>query len=104
MGQGFWKEATIAWAACRPAEAGLGGGARQGRKYALLQQSFAVLSESAPRKEDHIMIKKWLAVCVLLGLGACAVYTPHGSVVVDPDRPHGNGSFCPPGQAKKGNC
>ena len=50
------------------------------------------------------MIKKWLAVCVLLGLSACAVYTPHGSVVVDPDRPHGNGSFCPPGQAKKGNC
>lgn len=56
-------------------------------------------------------------------LGGCAVYTPDGSVVVDP-RPvvvvpqgHGRGDdddddqghgrrpdFCPPGQAKKGNC
>lgn len=36
-------------------------------------------------------------------LSACAVYTPSGSVVVDP---HGGdrGGFCPPGQAKKGNC
>jgi hypothetical protein len=35
-------------------------------------------------------------------LAGCAVYTPSGSVVVDP---HGNdrGGFCPPGQAKKGN-
>jgi len=34
-------------------------------------------------------------------LAGCAVYTPHGAVVVDP---HDNGGFCPPGQAKKGNC
>lgn len=34
-------------------------------------------------------------------LGACAVYVPGGGVVVDPD---GRGGFCPPGQAKKGNC
>ena len=39
----------------------------------------------------------------MLGLGGCAVYTPSGSVVVDPP-PAGNGKFCPPGQAKKGNC
>lgn len=40
-------------------------------------------------------------------LSACAVYTPAGSVVVDPHGPshgNGNGGFCPPGQAKKGNC
>lgn len=40
-------------------------------------------------------------------LSACAVYTPAGSVIVDPgSHPAGNGggSFCPPGQAKKGNC
>lgn len=39
-------------------------------------------------------------------LAGCAVYTPAGSVVVDPDGspPHGGGGFCPPGQAKKGNC
>ncbi|MBL8447035.1 MAG: hypothetical protein JNJ44_06440 [Zoogloeaceae bacterium] len=36
---------------------------------------------------------------------ACAVYTPAGSVVVDPGpAPGGGGGFCPPGQAKKGNC
>jgi hypothetical protein len=35
-------------------------------------------------------------------LSACAVYTPSGAVVVDPHG--GGGGFCPPGQAKKGNC
>lgn len=35
-------------------------------------------------------------------LGGCALYTPAGSVVVDPGGP--GGKFCPPGQAKKGNC
>lgn len=41
-------------------------------------------------------------------LGGCAIYTPKGSVVVDPGgaggRSGGDGKFCPPGQAKKGNC
>ncbi len=39
-------------------------------------------------------------------MAGCAVYTPSGSVVVDPGRSQGsgNGNFCPPGQAKKGNC
>ena len=35
-------------------------------------------------------------------LAGCAVYTPSGAVVVDPAP--GGGGFCPPGQAKKGNC
>ena len=44
-----------------------------------------------------------------VALTACAVHTPRGSVVLDPDsRSHDNGyrhgKFCPPGQAKKGNC
>ena len=48
-------------------------------------------------------MKRIMLVCTMLAmLSACAVYTPHGSVVVDPD--HGHGGFCPPGQAKKGNC
>ena len=43
----------------------------------------------------------------------CAVHTKEGSVVVDPGgrlidgryyEGQGNGRFCPPGQAKKGNC
>lgn len=42
-------------------------------------------------------------------LCACAVYTPSGAVIVDPRSsvkppPGGGGKFCPPGQAKKGNC
>ncbi len=37
-------------------------------------------------------------------LGGCAVYTPDGAVIVDPHRGGGGGGFCPPGQAKKGNC
>lgn len=38
----------------------------------------------------------------------CAVHTPDGSIVIDPDRTYGShphdGRFCPPGQAKKGRC
>lgn len=54
---------------------------------------------------------KTLVIALLAGvlLNACAVYTPAGSVVVDPNGPGhthggGGGGFCPPGQAKKGNC
>ncbi|WP_169126266.1 hypothetical protein [Aromatoleum evansii] len=51
-------------------------------------------------------MKRFLALIALASLlGACAVYTPAGSVVVDPGGPRGSGGgFCPPGQAKKGNC
>jgi len=48
-----------------------------------------------------------LPLALLAILPACAVYTPGGAVVVDPGhdaRPAGRGGFCPPGQAKKGNC
>jgi hypothetical protein len=39
---------------------------------------------------------------ITFSLSACAVHTPHGSVIVDPDNHHdGHGDFCPPGQAKK---
>jgi hypothetical protein len=41
-------------------------------------------------------------------ISGCAVYTPSGAVVVDPHpvvvKQGGGGGFCPPGQAKKGNC
>jgi hypothetical protein len=55
---------------------------------------------------------KFLIVASFLSLVAtlagCAVYTPGGSVVVDPGAtvvvPAERGKFCPPGQAKKGNC
>lgn len=48
-------------------------------------------------------MKKLLALFAVIALlGGCAVHTRSGSVVVDPD---GSGKgFCPPGQAKKGNC
>ncbi|CBJ37316.1 putative lipoprotein [Ralstonia solanacearum CMR15] len=36
-------------------------------------------------------------------LGGCAVYVPDAGVVAAPQGGPGNG-FCPPGQAKKGNC
>lgn len=45
-----------------------------------------------------------LGVVFSLSLSACAVYTPSGSIVVDPEHSHGGGGFCPPGQAKKGRC
>ncbi|AYH45614.1 hypothetical protein [Azoarcus sp. DN11] len=52
-------------------------------------------------------MKLFIALIAVASLvGACAVYTPAGSVVVDPAGQGGQrgGGFCPPGQAKKGNC
>lgn len=57
-------------------------------------------------------MKKLIAsLFVAASLTGCAVYTPSGAVVVDPGHSHGShgkgegkGKFCPPGQAKKGNC
>jgi hypothetical protein len=47
------------------------------------------------------------AIWFSTAMAGCAVYTPSGSVVVDPGVTHvpaGRSGFCPPGQAKKGNC
>lgn len=51
-------------------------------------------------------MKRLLLLAVIAGLlGGCAVYTPSGSVVIDPAGRHDRGGdFCPPGQAKKGRC
>jgi hypothetical protein len=52
-----------------------------------------------------IILSLLAAVAMLSG---CAIYTPSGAVVVDPvgtvNQGSGGGRFCPPGQAKKGNC
>ncbi|NLP59910.1 hypothetical protein [Paraburkholderia sacchari] len=49
-----------------------------------------------------------LLAAVGLGLSGCAVYVPPpaGVVVVPQGGPQGGpgNGFCPPGQAKKGNC
>lgn len=50
-----------------------------------------------------------VALCawLLAATAGCAVYTPGVAVVVDPPVvkvPAERGRFCPPGQAKKGNC
>ena len=68
------------------------------------------------------LLKALVLTTACIWLSSCAVYTPAGSVVVDPhsryghgDRDRGDGGdhdrgdgggrdFCPPGQAKKGNC
>lgn len=55
---------------------------------------------------QRIMMKTLFLVLTLTSiLSACAVHTPRGSVIVDPDGHGGYGQrHCPPGQAKKGNC
>lgn len=49
-------------------------------------------------------MRKFFVVFALIALNACAVHTPSGSIIVDPEKGPGKGGFCPPGQAKKGNC
>ena len=49
-------------------------------------------------------MKVLVAAVIALGvLAGCAVHTRDGSVIVDPNGVN-RGGFCPPGQAKKGNC
>jgi hypothetical protein len=47
-------------------------------------------------------------ISMLAILAGCAVYTPSGAVVIDQPvavkQQQQRGGFCPPGQAKKGNC
>lgn len=51
-----------------------------------------------------------IATCawLLVSISGCALYTPSGALVIDPApvkaAPAERGRFCPPGQAKKGNC
>ncbi len=57
-----------------------------------------------PRAPDNAM--KNIILILSLGaslLGGCAVYLPDDGPVARPKGGPGNG-FCPPGQAKKGNC
>lgn len=50
-------------------------------------------------------ISRYLGLLLISRLSACAVHTPHGSVVIDPEGYRdGHGNFCPSGQAKKGPC
>ncbi|RGE45785.1 hypothetical protein DZC30_07535 [Comamonas testosteroni] len=55
-------------------------------------------------EQRGLTMKQLLGILVVVStlLSGCAVYTPSGAVVVD--SPRGGGNFCPPGQAKKGNC
>ncbi|HSV70780.1 MAG TPA: hypothetical protein VLI72_11770 [Methylibium sp.] len=51
------------------------------------------------------MMKTLLGLALVATLAGCAIYTPSGAIVVDPQGSgQGGGGFCPPGQAKKGNC
>ncbi|HCY64474.1 MAG TPA: hypothetical protein DHV59_16955 [Oxalobacteraceae bacterium] len=62
---------------------------------------------SRTTSQEVVRMKTLIALVVLAScMAGCAVYTPSGSVVIDPAGPQGagNGKFCPPGQAKKGNC
>ena len=52
-------------------------------------------------------MKAFFILLAAAALSGCAVYTPSGAVVIDPHGSHtqqSGGAFCPPGQAKKGNC
>lgn len=84
------------------------------KKFWLLDNKFKV---DNPDKQFYFdskrssIMKSILIALMIFGsfsLTACAVHTPEGSIVVDPDGRyndgHGNGRFCPPGQAKKNNC
>ncbi len=45
-----------------------------------------------------------LAGCVTARTPDRIVFDRDGTVTIDSNSGHGNGRFCPPGQAKKGNC
>ncbi|WP_187804525.1 hypothetical protein [Aquipseudomonas alcaligenes] len=45
-----------------------------------------------------------LTLVALLSLGGCSLYLPGIGIEVGDYPEHGGPPFCPPGQAKKGNC
>lgn len=45
-----------------------------------------------------------LAALATLSLSACNATVRDGSSSIHVNDGYGNGNFCPPGQAKKGNC
>ena len=45
-----------------------------------------------------------LAAILITGLSACKATVHDGPRKVIVQEGHGDGDFCPPGQAKKGNC
>jgi hypothetical protein len=68
---------------------------------ALSFHQYAHSSLSIPETTKMMKFLSLFAVAAMLC--GCAVYTPSGSVVVDP-QVRSDGGFCPPGQAKKGRC
>ncbi|WP_291324855.1 hypothetical protein, partial [Acidovorax sp. 28-64-14] len=74
-----------------------------GRNYAWLRADKLNRITHYPGPPMRTLIAMFIFAAATTG---CAVYTPSGSVVVDPKGSHdsGKGKFCPPGQAKKGNC
>ena len=50
-----------------------------------------------------MLVRVMICAGLIAMFGGCAVYTPGAAIVIDPAGAH-HGGFCPPGQAKKGNC
>ena len=86
----------------------------QGRRYGRLQnhlrglvlQHYPFVSNREHGAKTSYNTMKNIIVILSLGaslLGGCAVYLPDDGPVARPQGGPGNG-FCPPGQAKKGNC
>lgn len=59
-------------------------------------------------RSSYVITGGWVLLAMMT-LSACS-YTPAridpepAVIIGDGDHRHGNGDFCPPGQAKKGNC
>lgn len=77
---------------------------------AMFSLSFDKIPASPQLEEWNAMKMMVSLLAALTLLSGCAVYTPNGAIVLDPvgtvnqRSGGGGGGFCPPGQAKKGNC
>ncbi len=92
-------------ATARPPDAAVGRPARSAHRYkgtALVAARLPTLAASTTLNADMKILCSLALLASLLS--GCAVYTPSGAVIVDPHDGGGRGGFCPPGQAKKGNC
>lgn len=64
-------------------------------------------SQSIQSKRRWMVHGGWAMLAMLL-LSACSYHPariePEPAVIIGDDHRHGDGDFCPTGQAKKGNC
>lgn len=67
-----------------------------------------MVNDKAIQRSRWLIMATWVVLAMVM-LSACSYHPARiesepAVIIGDGDHRHGDGDFCPPGQAKKGNC